>query len=263
MTASSKYPVRWLTFQQRVRADLEETFRTAPEGTTIFTEAYLASLAAPIKQQEEWMLKLLFLQTTILGFLAVSFVSPDAKIGVFGFDLRAVDGLREILLALSATIALAIFCLVSTRDTAILILNVICEQTQQKSFLPYAKYVLPSAFSLRFYLPREYDRWFFSILPRRAFAMVIAVLLVVMFGIAFVASIAIHWSLIKDIWHHPGLGKWSIAALVYVFTCYLVNICVALNRWLPFPYKDQSFLRNSQPSKSVSFTRGGGVEKTG
>jgi hypothetical protein len=105
MAASPKYPTRWLTFQQRVRADLEDTFQAskAAGDLTFFTEGYLTSLAAPLKQQEEWIVKLLFFQATILGFLAVGFVSPETKLTVFGFDLKGVDGLREIHLAISAT----------------------------------------------------------------------------------------------------------------------------------------------------------------
>jgi hypothetical protein len=68
MASSQKFPIRWLTHQQRVREDLVEAIRVTQEGDKpFFTEAYMASLAAPIKQQEEWVLKLLFLQGTLLG----------------------------------------------------------------------------------------------------------------------------------------------------------------------------------------------------
>lgn len=251
MAALPKYPVRWLTFQQRVRADLLDTFQAAKAAgdPPFFTEAYLASLAAPLKQMEESTIKLFLFQTAILGFLAVGFVSPETKLSLFGFDLKNVDGLREILLAISATIALGIFALASSRDTTIFMLNVICEQTQPQLTLPYAKYALPSAFDLRMYLPREHERWMFARFPKRIFAVIIALLCLTMAGIAIVASFAIHWSLIKHIWRNPGLGNWSIAALVYVFASYFVNLCFLMNRWLPFPYLDQSQLKNSTQSK--------------
>jgi hypothetical protein len=262
MAASLKYPIRWLTFQQRVRADLVDTFQAAKAAgdPTFFTETYLASLAAPLKQLEETTIKLFLFQAAILGFLAVGFVSPETKLSVFGFDLKNVDGLREILLAISATIALGIFGLASSRDTTIFMLTVICEQTQPQLTLPYAKYALPSAFNLRMYLPREYDRWMFPRFPKKTFAVTIALLCLTMVGIVIVASFAIHWSLIvasfaihwsliKEIWRHPGLGNWSIAALVYVFASYFVNLCFLMNRWLPLPYLDQSQLRNGRKSK--------------
>jgi hypothetical protein len=75
------------------------------------------------------------------------------------------------------------------------------------------------------YLPREYDRWMFPRFPKKTFAVTIALLCLTMVGIVIVASFAIHWSLIKEIWRHPGLGNWSIAALVYVFASYFVNLC--------------------------------------
>jgi hypothetical protein len=157
-----------------------------------------------------------------------------------------VEGLREILLAISATIALIVFGLSSSRDTAIFMLNVICEQTQPKITLPFAKYSLPGPFTLRVYWPHEYERWIFSKFPQKLFLAVIGLLFLTMFGIAIVASFAIHWALIKDIWHHPGLGNWSIAALVYVMVSYVIDLGLLANRWLPFPYKDQSELKKKQ-----------------
>lgn len=252
MATTTKYPIRWLTYQQRVREDLREALdATEGDEKPFFTEAYMTTLAAPIKQQDDWLLKLLFLQGTILGFLAVGLVSPETKLGAFGFDLKYFEGLREILLAISATIALIVFFLASSRDTAVFMLKIICEYKHQRSTLPFAQYALPSAFSLRIYVPREYDRWIFAMFPQKLFQASAGLLLLVMAGIAFTASLTIHWALIMEIRHNPGLGSWSTAALVYVIVSYVLDVALLANRWLPFPYRDQSELKQWDTAQST------------
>jgi hypothetical protein len=205
-------------------------------------------LLAPVKQEEEWILKLFVLQGSLLGFLAVGFVAPDAKLNLFGVDFKNVDGIREFLLALAATITLFISALTSARDTALTMATAISEQKQDKAFAVYAAFARPSAFNFKIYVPREFDRWIFPKVRGIWFLMTVAILLVVMALIAIVASIAVQIAIIGQIWHHPVIGWWSYAALTYVLSSYTIALIVLVRRSVPFPYVDKSALKGGTPS---------------
>jgi hypothetical protein len=240
--APKQFPTKWLTYNQRINADLDETFANGdPEA--FFDQDYMNRLVSPIKQQEEWMLKLFALQFTILVFLVVGFAAKDVTFNFFGVALGNVPGIKEMLLALSATIALLILVLAASRDTTIVLAQSISDRTVDSKFAAYAKFASPSAFSFRLYLPREHGRWMFATKVTKSVTILIALLTSLIAIASIVASVSIQVVLIGEVWRHPTIGNWSYFSLAYVGAAYLLNILILLRRSLPFPYEDKSSLK--------------------
>ncbi|QOZ26157.1 hypothetical protein [Bradyrhizobium sp. CCBAU 51753] len=229
----------WLTYQKRIDADLDDAFREAG-AETFFSQEYVRRLAEPIKQLDEWLLKLFVVQFAIIGFLAVEFVSTDATFSLFGLSLKNAPGLKEILLALSATIAIAIGVMTATRDTTVSIIQGILKRTVDKRFVEYETFAAPAGFHFKLYLPREHKRGYFPTRSGKVVTIAIAVLGFLIALSTIAASLAVHWMIIKDIWLHPTLGNWSYFVLSYVASSYALNLLVLLKRTLPFPYEDST-----------------------
>jgi hypothetical protein len=102
-----KFPIRWLTYKQRVREDVKAAL-AEDNAEEFFDGSFLEKIATSTKQQEDWVLKLLTLQVATIGFLIVGFVAPDAQISLLGLELKNLPGIREVLLVFSSTTAVAI-----------------------------------------------------------------------------------------------------------------------------------------------------------
>ncbi|MBI5128589.1 MAG: hypothetical protein HZA66_04045 [Rhodopseudomonas palustris] len=237
-----KKQIRWMTYNQRVSADIESAFRS-PDAQEFFCKEFVDSLAVPIKQQEEWIIKLLTIQFTLVVFLLVGFVSEDVTFHVLGVDLKNIVGLREVLLALSVTAAMFAMLLLSARDTAIHMITEIQKRKSPEAFRHFAAFAAPRAFNFRVYLPREFDDWIFERIPRGVYAFIFFPLLASVFGSLIAVSFVVQWIIITEVWKAPMLGAWSYAAIGYAIAVYLLNCVILLRRSLPFPYYDSSELK--------------------
>jgi Fe2+ transport system protein B len=237
-----KFPTRWLTYNQRIDADLDDAF-TDPGAKEFFDNNYMASLVAPIKQQEDWILKLVGIQFTIVLFLVVGFASKDVTVNFFGIALGNVPGIKEVLLGISATVALFIAMLTSARDTTLCLVESISKRTTNKTFAAYEKFALPSHFNFRLYLPREYNRWIFAKKPTKVVTVTIALLSLFLMIAFIVAATAIQVVFIREIWKHPTIGFWSYFSLAYILAAYFLHLLIFLRRSVPFPYEDKSMLK--------------------
>jgi len=230
MASTTRFPTKWLTYNQRINADLDDAF-AENNADTFFDQDYMKSLVAPIKQQEDWILKLFALQFTIILFLIVGFATKDVTLNFFGVALGNVPGIKEMLLALSSTAALLILILVSSRDTTIVLAEGITDRTVDPRFVVYARFVLPSAFNVRFYVPREFNRWIFATKINKSITIFIAFLTVSIMIASIVASLAIQVVLIGEVWRHPTLGYWSYFALAYIGAAYLLGTSNNCSSW--------------------------------
>jgi|SRR6516225_2607110 hypothetical protein len=71
------FPVRWLTYKQRVREDLDVLWK-AEGAEEFFGSDYVAKLADAARQLEGWQIKLMVTQTAVVTFLALGFLSRTA-----------------------------------------------------------------------------------------------------------------------------------------------------------------------------------------
>jgi hypothetical protein len=240
------FPIRWLTYKQRISDDVKAILGNE-DASDFFDGDYLSALSTQIKQQEEWLLKIFALQMAIITFLLIGYVSPDTKLSIFGVDLKGIQGSREMLLLLSSALGTFTCMIAASRDAAVYLAEAILQHNEASGLKPFKAFVAPSVFNVRLYLPREYDRWMFAIIPTKIFILPAAICLVVMAIIILSGSFAIHWVLIREIWVNPSLGKWSIATLVFVFASYFVNLVILIRIAVPLPYSDKGALKKPGP----------------
>lgn len=240
--------IKWMTYRQRIQADLDDAFSN-DNATDFFGEDYVRQLSEPLKQQDEWLLKLFALQFAILSFLLVGFGTADATFSVFGISLKQTTGLKEVLLVMSATIGVAIMVISSARDTAIFLIQGICKRLVDPRYIHFAKFAFPVGFHFRMYHPREYERWQFSTIAGKGTSVAVGVLAILVGLALFALSFIVQWIIIKDIWKNPTLGNWSYFALAYVALVYALNLLVAIKLYVPFPYHDKSALRTTPLSR--------------
>jgi hypothetical protein len=239
------FPIKWLTYKQRIQADVREALNQHG-ADDFFDRSFVEAIAGQVKQQEEWFLKLFALQAAVIAFLIVGFVSPDAKSSLFGLELKSIQGIREVLLAVSSTAAVFMAALACSRDAALHVASAVAKETLPSELRHFGLFTSPTMLNVRVYIPREYDRWQFGLWHGTAFTIVAALLVVTMFCIVIAASLAVHWALILDIWQHPSLGRWSTVALIYVFSTYTFNLVLVLRMALPFPYVDKGALKTGR-----------------
>ncbi|WP_315782686.1 hypothetical protein [Bradyrhizobium sp. SZCCHNPS1003] len=187
-----KFPTKWLTYKQRIQADVREAL-TQHGADDFFDHSFVEAIAGQVKQQEEWLLKLFALQAAVIAFLIVGFVSPDAKSSLFSVELKSIQGIREVLLAVSSTAAVFMATLTYSRDAALHVASAVAEGTVASELKHFGVFIIPTAFNVRIYIPREHDRWQFGLWHGKAFVIVAALLIVVMVCIAIAASFAVHW----------------------------------------------------------------------
>jgi hypothetical protein len=72
-----------MTYHRRLRADVAAAIATQ-DGEDFFDKDFIEKVSSNITRQEELLSKLIALQLSILGFLVIGFVSPDAKASLFG-----------------------------------------------------------------------------------------------------------------------------------------------------------------------------------
>jgi hypothetical protein len=163
--------------------------------------------------------------------------------------LKQTTGLKEVLLVMSATIGVAIMIVTSARDTAIFLIQAICERLVDQKYIHFAKFAFPAGFHFRMYLPLEYQRWQFRTVVGKGTSVAVGVLAILVGLALFALSIVVQWIIIKDIWKSPTLGNWSHFALAYVALVYALNLLVLAKLYVPFPYSDKSALRTTPVSR--------------
>src|SRR5882762_6193196 len=111
-----RFPTVWLTYKARIRGDFDRAY-SAEGGAEYFDSDYFSRLCAQIKQLEDWLIKLFVLQISLTGFQVIGFVGNDASISLFGITLKQATGVKEILIAFYAFIAVATWMIIISRDT--------------------------------------------------------------------------------------------------------------------------------------------------
>jgi Zn-dependent protease with chaperone function len=234
-----RFPTAWLTYKARITRDLNRAY-AADGGAEYFNADYVNRLSAQAKQLEDWLVKLYGLQIALTGFLVIGFLGNDASLSLFGVTLKQAIGVKEIIISLSALIAMATWMVLISRDTALSVLERLVELSTAEPFVPFGKLAGPTSFNVKVYVPRAYEDWIF---PTRAnkmlFNLLLAVSATLLFAV-FLFSFAVNLVLILDIYRQPTLGTWSIWILSYVGLTFFVGLLFLARFYLPQPYLDQS-----------------------
>jgi hypothetical protein len=237
-----RFPIRWLTYRTRIQLDVDEAFNL-PSGKEIFDHDYVERADSAIKQLEAWQVKMMTTSFAISAFLVTGFITDDATVSLFGVSLKQAVGLKEVLLALSATIGVFMTSITQSKETLIAVLEKLTQLSTDREVLPLAALATRSSFHLKFYVPRQYDKWILPTFFTMLYSLLLGLLwiIVVLFMLAAVFGLTAFLAI--QIYRHPTLGIWSTAILYYVGVVFMLSIFSTLKLILPMPYRDKSDLK--------------------
>ncbi|HLZ05199.1 MAG TPA: hypothetical protein VKR55_24000 [Bradyrhizobium sp.] len=237
-----RFPITWLTYKARIRRDLDRAY-ASDEGDSFFSSDYMTRLSTEARQLDERLIKLFALQLAITGFQVVGFFGNDATVSLFSVTLKEAVGVKEILLTLYCFIAVATWIVAISRETTLTVIEHLVELSSPNQALSnFGKIAAPSAFGVKFYMPRVYEDWIF---PTRANTIIFGAFfaVVILLSVAiFLFSSAVTVYFIVDIYRHPTLGVWSKVILTYAVLTFLFGIILIVRFYVPQPYRDQSSL---------------------
>ena len=238
-----RFPVRWMTYKKRVQIDVDHALKL-PGAEQIFDYEFVEAVTHKIQKLEGWQIKLMTLSFAISAFLVVGFISNDASVSLFGISLKQVTGLKEILLAVSATIGVLMALFTQAKEPLISILQRLKElTTTDKTLLQFAMLSAPASFNLRVYLPREYDHWIFPTALTRCSTLFAGLLWLIVIFANFVFSIGLNLALAVQIYRQPTLGIWSTLILWYLAAALSLGLISTIKLHAPLPYSDQGDLK--------------------
>lgn len=237
-----RFPVRWMTFKQRVQDDVERAYK-AEGGKDFFNETFVAKLAEAARSLEGWEIKLFVSQLTISIFMVLGLITTDASISLLGLSLKNTPGLAEVLLALSATLAVALQGVAQAKYLRLNMIEKIRELSTDAKFVVFGKVADAAAFNMQFYAARGYEKYVFPTWR----AQLISALLYLAFTLlclSFFALSVLLWLFWNaQILRELSLGIWSRVALCYVWLAYGTAVLWLIKANLPLPYRDQSALQ--------------------
>jgi hypothetical protein len=236
-----RFPTVWLTYKARIRGDFDRAY-SAEGGAEYFDSDYFSRLCAQIKQLEDWLIKLFVLQIALTGFQVIGFVGNDASISLFGITLKQATGVKEILIALYAFIAVATWMVSISRDTALTVAERLVERSTDEPFVAFGKLAAPTSFNVKFYMPRAYEDWIFPTRANQILFLVFVIAAVLISLAVFLFSLAVNVVFFLDIYRHPTLGVWSNWVLGYVGLTVAFGLIFLTRFYFPQPYRDQSIL---------------------
>jgi hypothetical protein len=243
-----RFPIRWLTYRRRVRDDVERIYRSQG-GVLFFDEKYVAALSASAKQLEEWEIKLLVFQFGISAFITVGLISGDASISLLGISLKQVPGIKEFLLALSATLAVAIQAISHSKVLRLVVIEKLTELKTDERFLSFAKLAGPSSYQMTPYIARQYDKWIFSTIMTKSIMLAMTSLGFTLFLILFGFSIGLWIFLYIEILRQPTLGLISLMAILYSSVAYALCVLWLVRAYFPLPFRDMQELQELEALK--------------
>lgn len=237
-----RFPTRWLTYKRRVRDDVELLYKTE-KGKEFFGDKYVEALKASAKQLEEWEIKLFVLQVGIYIFVVIGLFVSDTSFSLFGISLKQSPGVKEILLAFSASLAVIIYSITQSKQLRLTVIEKITELKEDPALLAFAKLAGPAPFHLNVYIARQFDRWILSTFLTKTIFILLS-LLSVLFVLSLVAiSFSIWIYLLIDIMRKPTLGLWSYIALIHSAIAVFLCVMWFIRAYLPLPFRDMEVLQ--------------------
>jgi hypothetical protein len=236
-----RFPVTWLTYKARIRRDLDRAY-AVQDAEEYFNSDYFNKICAQAKQLEEWLAKLFLIQIALTIFQVVGFISNDASLSLFGITLKQAAGVKEMLLAFSASVAVITWMVILSRDTTMIVIERLIELSTDDRFVLFDKLAAPTPFNIKVYVPRAYEDWIFPTLPNRFTFLVFVVGAILLSLAVFLFSLAVNVVFFLDVYRNPTLGIWSKFVLSYVAFVAFIGVLFLVRFYLPQPYRDQSML---------------------
>jgi hypothetical protein len=237
-----RFPIRWLTYKQRVRDDIGRLYLTE-KGRAFFDDKFISALSSSAKQLEDWEIKLLLSQVGISAFILMGFVSTEVSISIFGVSLKQAAGLKELLLALSATVSVATYAVSQSKILKLIVIDKLTELRTDPEFIAFAKLAAPASYQMNMYIAKQYDKWIFSTPLTKSVTFVLTTLFVSFFLLMLGFSVGLWVCLFYEILRAPSVGIWSYFALAYCSVAYALCILWLMRAGVPLPFRDMHALQ--------------------
>jgi hypothetical protein len=249
--STGKYPIRWLTYKQRVREDVLSAL-SKPGGKDFFSPDYCTRLENSASSRESWELKIFATQLAISIFIVLGYMSSDSSLSLFGISFKNSAGLKEILLGVSVTMAIAAQIITASKHAKILVLEAVSSATAQPEFSEFATLAAPTPFHLRRYLTRQYERWMFPTWPTKILRVALGTLATLSIAGLLIFLFAVSFYVYLDVYRHPAFGPTSYMVLAYAASVFLMAILWAILLHFPLPFRDGHTLKRLQDLKETN-----------
>jgi hypothetical protein len=208
----------------------------------VFTSDYIKSLSDQVLRLDARIGKLFLFMFSTNAFLVMAFLSPDISMSFLGVSIKSQSSVREVLLVVVAETTLAISTLSASRDVLICTAEKIASLTADAKFAGFYQLASPSAFDIKIYLPRQYERWIFPAWITRSIGWFISFMTLYSFVLLFGVGIALSFAILDQVCRSPAFGLWSYGIVVFVIGAWLVSLLSAVRLHCPLPYKDSGEL---------------------
>lgn len=245
-----KFPTVWLTYRERIKLDLANV-HAKDKADHFFNESYMSKVSAQQKQLADWTIKLLVAQIALTVFQVIGFISAEGSISIFGVTLKQAAGVKEMVLALSATVGLVTWIVMLSRDNCQAIIDTLLELNYSEEFLRYAKIGEQTPFNLKFLTPPIYEQYLFATRFNKATRVLFGVVILVLFLALLVFSLAANVFFFLSIYWKPTLGAWSFLVLGYVSAVVLFGILFFVRFYIPQPFSDNRIIAEVHALKDV------------
>lgn len=245
-----KFPIVWLTYRERIKLDLANVHAKDVEEQ-FFNEAYINKVSAQQKQLADWVVKLFVAQIALTVFQVIGFISAEGSISIFGVTLKQAAGVKEMVLALSATVGLVTWIVMVSRDTCQAIIDTLLELNFSEEFLRYAKIGEQTPFNLKFLTPQIYKQYLFATRFNKATRALFGLSILIIFLAVFVFSLAANVFFFLSILWKPTLGIWSYLILGYVSAVVVFGLLFFMRFYIPQPFSDNRIIEQIQALKDV------------
>ncbi len=243
---SSQYPIVWLSYKRRIWLDIERVFSTA-SGEAFFDDKYQEKLSDAVRDLERWQLRLLGMQTALLGFLVVGFLSSESTITIFEISVADKPGVKELLAALLSTTSLLIFIVTASKDMRLFILEKLVRLKTSPEVLDFALVSSRSSFHTQVYLAKAFNDFIFPTVLTRALFVLLATLFAILTIAALLGSIMLQFHLLLLIHNSPSLGIWSNLAVWYVIATFILGLLWLIRLHVRLPFRDLRARRGGIP----------------
>lgn len=235
------FPIIWLSYQSRVRNDVEAAYNQ-PGGKEFFNTEYEASLTESLRVLESWQLRIMALQFALYAFITSGYFTPSSSVDILGVSLHSAPGLKELVLSVAATLALFMVLVSTSKDLRVAILEQLSLLKTDPNFRDLALVATPAAFHFRIYVAKAFRNYIFPLFVTSALNALVFVFIIAFMAALYFMTWVLQIFLLIDIHRHPALGFASTLVFWYMISVQVFGVLWIVRSHVRLPFRDKHAL---------------------
>jgi hypothetical protein len=232
-------PVKWATLSSVWRTRAREVLET--EAGDKLDQAFIDRLHAQRSSTEKLFWRISVVQTVFLLALFLNAIVLPAEVSIGGLTAKQVGAMKEILLFISATLAIFQALLGAERQA----IGIVCQTWAHRHFPPQLHSIANLLYALRPYVPEIFaykaGPYQFATAALTLVYLILVVLIVVWMVGLVLALVVVYVVVALDVATAPSLPLyWSRALVAYAGVAFAFNFIVAVLIVMPLPFRDYS-----------------------